>query len=134
MKNKFLIVFIISFIFTAECLHPEYIDVKVKNSAILPDDIESHRRNLIEGAIKICTNGQRFYATPYVKGGGQNSFIGFSIPSRLDSTDYGYYKLEIKPKILKVLGFGYLVGEDGTNPIMMNIVATPNHLATTVNN
>ena len=117
------------------CARPDYILVKVRKSAFIPDTYELKRDSLITGAIKICSIAQRYYHKSRLKGGGENSFIGFCIPTYLDTTSYGIYQVSVQKKVIKILAIGNVIGYDNYRPMEVELIASPdNILATAIHN
>ncbi len=131
----FLLVIFSFLIYIFLCARPDYILVKVRKSAFIPDTYELKRDSLITGAIKICSIAQRYYHKSRIEAGGGNSFRGFSIPSYLDTTNYGIFQVSIQNKLIKVLAIGKVVGCDNNRPMEVELIASPdNILVTTIHN
>lgn len=117
------------------CCSSNYINVKVRKSAFIPDTYELNRDSLITGGIVICKKAQRYFHKPKIKGGGENSFIGFFIPPYLDTTSYGVYQMSVNKKLIKIIGIGKSIGYDNYRPMHIEIIASPNNiLSTNINN
>lgn len=129
-KIKLSIIFTISTLFLTLscCPSSNYLWVKVNKSAFIPDSVEVNIDGLIEGGIKICTAGQRYYKKSSVQGGGNNSFDGFYIPARLMISKYGSYVMFVKNNMIKVIGTGRKTGYDGHNKTTVELVATENYI------
>ncbi|MEE9430562.1 MAG: hypothetical protein V3V16_05945 [Melioribacteraceae bacterium] len=76
--------------------------------------------------------GQRYYNKPMVKGGGQNSFVGFNIPLRFRKTEFGTYSLKTNGQTIEVIGIGYLRGVDKRENMKVKYIAAPDAIISTI--
>ena len=117
------------------CCSSDYIYVKVKKSALMPDTYELDRDSLIVGGIRICNLAQRYYYKPVVAGGGGHSFTGFFIPPHFVKTDYGEYALSsVQHSMIMVSGKGLLTGFDEINPMEVEFTITSKGISTAIIN
>ena len=128
---KGLLLFVLPIVLLYGCCQTDFVTVKVRKSAFIPDKFEINRDSLIEGGIRICKMGQRYYHKPEVKGGGGNSFIGFAIPPHLAETKFGVYIMSVKNNMIKVVGKGKIIGYDGMGPAEVEFVSNPNFIIST---
>ncbi len=106
------------------CCSSDYICVKVKKSALIPDSYELNRDSLIVGGLRICNMAQRYYYKPISKGGGGLSFTGFTIPPHLVKTEYGEYTAMVQNSKINVYCTGWLTGVDEINPMKLEFTVT----------
>ncbi len=132
IKISYLSILLILLLSIIGCSSSNYVNVNVKKSAFLPDTAELNRDSLITGAIRICKMGQRYYNKPMVKGGGENSFIGFTIPSHLHTTDFGTYIMKTKGQTIEVTGIGYLPGVNKREYMKVKFIAAPDAIISTI--
>ena len=116
------------------CSSSEYIYIKVKKSDLMPDSYELSRDSLIVGALRLCEMAQRFYNKPKISGGGGFTYFVFVIPDHLVKTAYGVYGAAIGDQEIKLYGTGYLTGFDGTKPMMVECIVSPNGITSTILN
>ena len=113
----------------------DYIYVKVKKSELIPDSYELNRDSLIVGGIKICKMAQRYYYKPVERGGGNLSFVGFTVPPHLVNSEYGEYELSsVKPKMIILTGSGIIKGADQINPLKVKFFIQSAAISTTIVN
>jgi len=109
------------------CSSSEYIYIKVKKSALMPDSNELSMDSLIVGGIKIGKMAQRYYNKTIELGGGGNSFTGFTIPEYLIDTEFGTYTATVAPVTMLIVGLSK------QRPITVVFTITPDTIATTIN-
>jgi len=109
------------------CSSSEYIYIKVKKSALMPDSNELSMDSLIVGGIKIGKMAQRYYNKTIELGGGGNSFTGFTIPVYLIDTEFGTYTATVAPVTMLIVGLSK------QRPITVVFTVTPDSIATTIN-
>ena len=131
---RFIIIFFLFSILILGCRDSNYITVKVRKSAFIPDSYELNRDSLITNGIIICKKGQRYYHKPKFKGGGGNSFEGFTIPPYLDTTAYGYYTMSVNKNSIKVVGIGKNLGYDNYRPMRVELICGKSRIVSTVIN
>lgn len=110
------------------CSSVDYICVKVKKSAFIPDNYEINRDSLITGGIKICKMGQRYFHKPVINGGGGETFINYTIPPRMAENEFGTYIMSVKINMIKIIGKGKIIGYDGIGPAEVEFIANSDHI------
>ncbi len=106
------------------CCSSDYIYVKVKKSALIPDSYELNRDSLVVDGFRICNVAQRFYNKPVSLGGGGLSFTGFTIPPHLVKTEYGGYTAMVQHSKITLYCKGMLTGFDEINPMKLVFITT----------
>jgi len=135
IKLSLAIVSILLVLAITSCCSSDYIYVKVKKSALLPDAREINRDSLIVGGYKICSLAQRYYYKPAHMGGGGLSFYAFSIPPHLVKTNYAKYSVSaVENSRITISAEGVQIGVDGINPIKAKFIANKNTTSVSVFN
>lgn len=125
---KAIITSTLFFLFIYSCNSFDYITVKVRKSAFIPDSVEVNRDSLISGAIRICKMGQRYYHKKFIEGGGENSFVGFSISERYHTTNFGFYTMAVKKDLIKINGKGKLKGYNKYEQMEVECIASADNI------
>ena len=72
------------------------------------------------------TIAQQFYKRPASVMGGGNSFTGWTIPSRFDTTRFGFYKAAVLSQVITIIGTGNEL--NGGIPIVLQAIITPSNV------
>lgn len=76
-----------------------------------------------EGA-NLATMAQKYYRLPITMGGGGRSFVGWTIPALLDTTDSGVYSISsVSTNNLVITGLDRMM-QLGQDTIIVNILVT----------
>ena len=134
IKLSLASVFIILGLTLTSCCSSDYICVKVKKSALIPDSYELNRDSLLVGGLRICNMAQRFYNKSTSLSGGGKSFFGFSIPAHLAKTEYGGYTAIVQNSKIDVFCTGWLTGVDEINPMKLEFVVTSSSITASILN
>lgn len=68
--------------------------------------IESKRNIVINECINLGSDAQQYYRKPISMGGGEQSFVGWSIPSELVATAAGNYRATVFSDSIVIIGTG----------------------------
>ena len=94
----------------------------------------ANRDGVISDLNNLSAMAQQFYKKPTSMGGGGNTFTSWTIPTGLDSTANGTYVATPSASNVSVVGTGYEIGDDGTNPVKATATVTANTIGVAVNN
>ena len=68
--------------------------------------VSYNRKGLTEDLYNFGFIAQQYYRRPVSVCGGGNSFIGWTIPSKFDTTSYGIYKATVLSQDITIIGIG----------------------------
>jgi len=85
--------------------------------------VSSNRKGLTGDLCNLGIIAQQFYRRPASIQGGGNSFVGWTIPSRFDTTLNGFYKATVSSQRINIIGIGSELS--GGNPIVHKAIITP---------
>ena len=90
------------------------------------NSISSNKDAIIEDLNNVLADAQAYYLKPACLGGGGNSFIGYNIPSRMQTTDNGTFGFTSPPDVNTV----YLTAASSENDgvITANVDIFHDHL------
>lgn len=57
------------------------------------EEINANKQAMIHDLLNVASFAKRYYVRPVSMGGGSRSFVGFTIPSRLQTTPNGSYSV-----------------------------------------
>ena len=84
--------------------------------------VMANRDRIFAELNNLAAVAMQYYKKPRAMGGGSNSFTGWTIPARMDSTVYGTYLANPTNQVLTITATGTEIGNDGVN--FVQIVAT----------
>lgn len=88
--------------------------------------VQANRDALIADCTNIAAMSQQYYRKPSVLGGGGNSFTGFEIPSSIKVTANGEYSIQnLQKQSLSIIGIGNEIGDNGSDPIKIEMKVLP---------
>ncbi len=94
--------------------------------------IETKRNNVINEAVNLAAMAQQYYMKSKAYGGGERSFIGWTIPNELKVTANGSFKTSgIEKEEVIIIGTGNEV-VTGTDSIKVQITVSPRSYQTEV--
>ena len=85
--------------------------------------VSSNREGLVGDLDNLGIIARQFYKRPASELGGGNSFSGWTIPSRFDTTPNGIYKATVLLQDIRIIGTGY--ESNGGRPIVHEAIITP---------
>ncbi len=94
----------------------------------------SNRDSIVSELNNLSTLAIQFYKKSSTYGGGNYSFISWTIPSKLDTTSNGMYSLTCTDQTATITALGREVGDDGATPIEMIAVITSSSIGITIVN
>ncbi len=68
------------------------------------EEIGQNKQAMIHDILNVCIYAKRYYVRPISMGGGSRSFVGFTIPTKLQSTANGSYS--VNPTVTDVTLIG----------------------------
>lgn len=80
----------------------------------------SNREQLISTLQNLCVSAQQYYKKPREQGGGDGSFIGWSIPSQLQRTDAGTFRAVVKEDKINFNAIGTQPGLNGKSEVCVD--------------
>ncbi|MBN8544500.1 MAG: hypothetical protein J0L60_00070 [Ignavibacteria bacterium] len=94
-----------------------------------------NKKNQIQiECVTLASMAQQFWRVPSARGGGGNSFIGFTIPPTLDTTDSGIYTIKsVANDLITISGVDRML-QLGQDTIKVVIETTPNNFTITDDN
>jgi len=112
------------------------IAVVVGINVFTASSMDANRNAVISDLTNLASMAQQYYRKPTALAGGNQSFTGWTIPSSLDTTANGTYKVDGTPSTtVKLVGEGTDIGNDGATVVKVTMVVGPNAItSTTVNN
>ncbi len=90
-----------------------------------------NREKIISELNIIAENAQEYYKKPIHMGGGEYTFLGWTIHPSLAFTRYGRYSVTVSPQHITLVGTGITLGFDGKNFIKITMSAGPNSVTYT---
>jgi len=95
----------------------------------------ANRDGVISDLNNLGAMAQQFYKKPTSMGGGGNEFVGWTIPTGLDSTANGTYAPPtVTATSVTVVGTGTEPGTNGTSEVQATCVVSATDIQVTVNN
>jgi|MudIll2142460700_1097286.scaffolds.fasta_scaffold88776_2 hypothetical protein len=79
----------------------------------------ANRDSIVSELNNLSTLAIQFYKKPFSYGGGNSSFISWTIPEELDTTSNAIYSLTCADQIATITALGRELGDNGSNPIEM---------------
>ncbi len=68
------------------------------------EEVEQNKQAMIHDILNICIYAKRYYVRPVSMGGGSRSFVGFTVPTKLQSTANGSYSVNPTVTDLTLIG------------------------------
>jgi hypothetical protein len=69
--------------------------------------VTANRKGLDLDLSTLASIAQQYYKRPPAIGGGGNSFTGWILPLKFDTTRFGTYTTMISPQSIKIIGTGF---------------------------
>jgi len=95
--------------------------------------IESKRNNITNDLVNLAAIAQQYYLRPQALGGGNQTFLGWSIPPELKTTGNGNYKEKVSNDNVEIIGTGNEV-VTGNDSIKVKITVSPANYQTEIIN
>jgi hypothetical protein len=95
--------------------------------------IESKRNNITNDLVNLAAIAQQYYLRPQALGGGNQTFLGWSIPPELKTTGNGSYKEKISVDNVEIIGTGNEV-VTGNDSVKVKITVSPANYQTEIIN
>ncbi len=96
---------------------------------------QANRDAIIADLTNLASLAQQYYRKPTALGGGGNTFTDWKIPAQLDTTGNGVYTEKVLAQSVTLIGTGNETGNDGSTPVRVTMVVSPNDItSTTINN
>lgn len=97
---------------------------------------QANRDAIIADLTNLASLAQQYYRKPTALGGGGNTFTDWKIPAQLDTTGNGVYTAPtVEAQSVTLVGTGNETGNDGSTPVRVSMVVSPNDItSTTINN
>ncbi len=92
--------------------------------------IESNRNAVIADLHHIAHLAQAYYKRPTNFGGGGRSFVGFTIPTELQTTGHGTYTISTAGTATQIViqGVGNEIGDNGTSGVTYRATVTETNI------
>lgn len=97
------------------------------------ESIENKRDVVISESLNIGSLALQFYKKARTFGGGQYTFVGWEIPTELDTTANGIYEATITPTQVEIIGTGN-EAVTGNDMIQVKTIVTASGIQTIVLN
>ncbi|MCX8055978.1 MAG: hypothetical protein N3F03_00025 [Ignavibacteria bacterium] len=95
----------------------------------------ANRDAVINDINNIAVYAKQYYHKPVALGGGGNSYINFTTPPHMDTTENGtYFAIGLSGNLLIIIGTGNEIGNDGTTKVRVIGLANPNSVTTLIAN
>lgn len=107
------------------CCNYKYITIKMPDNSLFADSLEIKRNLLIEEGLKIWAFGKWYYNKPKIKGDGEKSYEGFTVPIHLTETTTWLYIITIIRNEMLIECIGKFVGYDNQNNAKVDILTSP---------
>ena len=109
------------------------IAVVVGINVFTASSMDANRNAVISDLTNLASMAQQYYRKPTALAGGNQSFVGWSIPSSLTSTANGTYSIvgSGTSTSIKLKGLGTDKGNNGTGVVEVTMDVGPNAIDTT---
>ncbi len=95
----------------------------------------STNRDAIVGDLNnLGSHARKYFIETRSLGGGELSFIGWTIPTGFLSNDNGNYSATVTSNLVTIVGTGTQIGNDGLNPVKVTNYVTSSQDSIVVNN
>src|SRR4030043_2294678 len=81
--------------------------------------VNSNRDQIITTLNTLTDMVQAYYKKPAEIGGGNGSYIGWTMPQEFANTEVGEFTANVRDKKVDLLGTGVEIGDDGVRNIIM---------------
>jgi Tfp pilus assembly protein PilE len=96
--------------------------------------ISSNRDAVTSDLNNLGAMAQQFYKKPASMGGGANTFTGWTIPTKMDTTANGTYTISVAAQTVTITGLGTEIGNDRSTKVKATATVTPTAISIVVNN
>ncbi len=96
--------------------------------------ISSNRDAVTSDLNNLGAMAQQFYKKPASMGGGANTFTGWTIPTKMDTTANGTYTKTVSAQSVTITGTGTEIGNDKSTKVKATATVTPTAITIVVNN
>ena len=95
--------------------------------------VSSNRDGVVSDLNNLAAMAQQYFKKPTTMGGGGNSFVGWTIPTGLDSTANGHYDLSGTPSATQAIIIGKGSETVGGNRVQATVTVVPTSFSVLVN-
>ncbi|MBU2494060.1 MAG: hypothetical protein KJ571_15645 [Bacteroidetes bacterium] len=112
------------------------IAVVVGINVFTASSLQANIDGLTADVVNLGSMAQQYHRKPTALGGGGNSFVGWAIPSALDTTGNGTYVITGTPTATQIVitGTGNEIGANGTSGVVVTATVSPTGITTAVTN